>query len=126
VRDVAYDGQVVGDEGVGEATLGLQVHQEVDDARLDRHVEGGDGLVQHDELWLERERSRVRVLLQGDVPSPANPPSGCRFRTRCWKKLELEAGGVDTRACSEQEPLLDVRTVGHPVACHFAATRDVL
>jgi peptide/nickel transport system ATP-binding protein/oligopeptide transport system ATP-binding protein len=74
----------------------------------------------------DRERARERVLLQGDVPSPANPPSGCRFRTRCWKKLELEAGGVDTSACSEQEPLLDVRTVGHPVACHFAATRDVL
>jgi len=73
-----------------------------------------------------REKARSRVLLQGDVPSPANPPSGCRFRTRCWKKLELEAGGVDTSACSEQEPALEPRDIGHPVACHFAARRDVL
>jgi oligopeptide/dipeptide ABC transporter ATP-binding protein len=73
-----------------------------------------------------RERARERVLLQGDVPSPANPPSGCRFRTRCWKKLELEAAGVDTSPCSEQEPALEPRDIGHPVACHFAATREVL
>ena len=73
-----------------------------------------------------REKARERVILAGDVPSPANPPSGCRFRTRCWKKLELEAGGVDTSACVEQEPLLDSSVVGHPVACHFAATREVV
>jgi peptide/nickel transport system ATP-binding protein/oligopeptide transport system ATP-binding protein len=74
----------------------------------------------------KREQARERILLRGDVPSPANPPSGCRFRTRCWKKLELEAGGVDTSACSEQEPLLDTSVVGHPVACHFAGTREVV
>jgi oligopeptide/dipeptide ABC transporter ATP-binding protein len=73
-----------------------------------------------------REKARVRVLLQGDVPSPANPPSGCRFRTRCWKKAELDAAGVDTSACSEQEPILEPRDIGHPVACHFAATREML
>jgi len=73
-----------------------------------------------------REQARERILLQGDVPSPADPPSGCRFRTRCWKKLELEAGGVDTSACVDQEPLLDSGAVGHPVACHFAATREVV
>ncbi len=73
-----------------------------------------------------REQARERIILRGDVPSPANPPSGCRFRTRCWKKLEVEAQGVDTSACSEREPLLDAATVGHPVACHFTATRDVL
>ncbi len=73
-----------------------------------------------------REQARERIILRGDVPSPANPPSGCRFRTRCWKKLELEEGGVDTSACSEQEPPLDSATLGHPVACHFTATRDVV
>jgi oligopeptide/dipeptide ABC transporter ATP-binding protein len=73
-----------------------------------------------------REQARERIILRGDVPSPANPPSGCRFRTRCWKKLEMEEAGVDTSACIEQEPLLDATAVGHPVACHFAATRQVL
>ena len=72
------------------------------------------------------EQARERILLQGDPPSPANPPSGCRFRTRCWKKLELEAAGVDTSACSEAEPPLEGTQVGHPTACHFAAVRDMI
>jgi peptide/nickel transport system ATP-binding protein/oligopeptide transport system ATP-binding protein len=71
------------------------------------------------------EKSRERIILRGDVPSPANPPSGCRFRTRCWKKAELDDAGVDTSACIEQEPLLDATAVGHPVACHFTTVRDV-
>jgi peptide/nickel transport system ATP-binding protein/oligopeptide transport system ATP-binding protein len=73
-----------------------------------------------------REHARHRILLEGDVPSPANPPSGCRFRTRCWKKAELERSGVDTSACGDTEPLLDPGAIGHPVACHFAAVRDVV
>jgi peptide/nickel transport system ATP-binding protein len=73
-----------------------------------------------------RERSRTRIVLAGDVPSPANPPSGCRFRTRCWKRAELEAQGVDVSACAESEPLLEVRDVGHLTACHFAATTKVV
>jgi peptide/nickel transport system ATP-binding protein len=77
----------------------------------------------------EREVARKRVILTGDVPSPANPPSGCRFRTRCWLKRELEDGGVDTSACVEQEPLLEIRPsteVDHPVACHFTRKREVV
>jgi oligopeptide/dipeptide ABC transporter ATP-binding protein len=69
------------------------------------------------------ERRRTRIVLSGDPPSPANPPSGCRFRTRCWLRSELEADGVDVSICAEQEPALEPRDIGHETACHFARVR---
>nr|WP_276606857.1 oligopeptide/dipeptide ABC transporter ATP-binding protein [Nakamurella flava] len=59
------------------------------------------------------EDSRERILLKGDLPSPANPPSGCRFHTRCpWRQ--------PTR-CDDERPVLAELAPGHRVACHYAA-----
>ena len=66
------------------------------------------------EPW--QTRKLVNIVLEGDVPSPTNPPSGCSFRTRCWKAAEV---------CSVTEPALEVRGEGSPVACHFPVPMQI-
>lgn len=73
----------------------------------------------------EAREHRERIILSGDVPSPANPPSGCRFRTRCWKARER---------CALEVPLLAVPAefrgvsgpAAHDSACHFAEEKQVV
>jgi oligopeptide/dipeptide ABC transporter ATP-binding protein len=71
------------------------------------------------------ERERHRIILTGDVPSPANPPSGCRFRTRC-PKFANELNDDQREKCIGEEPALVDRGNGHPVACHWSEVLQLL
>ncbi|MEU8084097.1 dipeptide ABC transporter ATP-binding protein [Micromonospora sp. NPDC049101] len=65
-----------------------------------------------------QRNNKTIIRLTGDVPSPISPPSGCRFRTRCWKAQDV---------CAEQVPLLEIRRDSdHPSACHFAERREIV
>ena len=60
------------------------------------------------------ERSRERIVLTGDVPSPLDPPTGCTFHPRC-----PERGGVEGERCSEEAPGLEALEGGRERACHL-------
>jgi len=61
--------------------------------------------------------TKKRIVLKGDLPSPADPPSGCHFRTRCWKAQDI---------CAVEYPALIDRGQGHPSSCHFAEVLEVV
>jgi len=71
-----------------------------------------------------RERERRRVVLQGDLPSPANPPSGCRFRTRC--PLHASLHPEQAQRCIDEEPEILSQGPDHGAACHYAQVKPVL
>ena len=73
----------------------------------------------------DRERQRKRIIITGDVPSPVNPPSGCRFRTRCHKFARV-LNDTEREKCIGEEPALVDRGTGHPAACHYAEVVELL
>jgi len=72
-----------------------------------------------------KERVRTPILLSGDPPSPLNPPSGCRFRTRC-PKFANELTEAERQRCIDEPPPLRDHGTGHPAACHYAEAVAVL
>jgi len=72
-----------------------------------------------------KERSRPRIIVSGDVPNPADPPSGCRFRTRC-QKFAGELTEAERERCVHEPPELVDRGQGHPAACHYAEVVTVV
>jgi peptide/nickel transport system ATP-binding protein len=71
-----------------------------------------------------KERARRRIILEGDLPSPADPPTGCRFRTRCPKFAGLDEDR--RRRCLEEEPPLYGMQNDHSAACHYAEALKVV
>lgn len=64
------------------------------------------------------ERTRRRIILNGDIPSPVNPPQGCHFHTRCWLFEKL---GRPARCTSTPPSVTSVGPAGHVVACHYSS-----
>lgn len=73
----------------------------------------------------QKERTRERIVLRGDVPNPSNPPSGCRFRTRCPKFMELSE--PEQELCIKELPILRADHGGQThAACHYAEPRQIV
>jgi peptide/nickel transport system ATP-binding protein len=75
-----------------------------------------------------KERTRRRIVLRGDLPSPADPPSGCRFRTRC-QKFASELDDPRRQRCINEQPILTEQggaEAEHRAACHYAEGYAVL
>ncbi|WP_285729235.1 ABC transporter ATP-binding protein [Nocardiopsis sp. ATB16-24] len=72
-----------------------------------------------------KERTRERIVVTGDVPNPANPPSGCRFRTRC-PKFAGELSETERLKCVEEPPVLLDRGTGHQDACHYSKAVELI
>ncbi|MDT0326897.1 ABC transporter ATP-binding protein [Nocardiopsis lambiniae] len=72
-----------------------------------------------------KERTRERIVVTGDVPSPADPPSGCRFRTRC-PKFANELDDARRNLCVEEPPELLDRGTGHRDACHYSQVVELI
>ncbi|GAA3059068.1 dipeptide ABC transporter ATP-binding protein [Pseudonocardia yunnanensis] len=72
-----------------------------------------------------KQRARERITVVGDVPSPADPPSGCRFRTRC-PKFAAELSDAERSRCVDEIPQLVDRGQGHPAACHYAERKSLI
>jgi len=74
------------------------------------------------------ERQRERIVLTGDLPSPANPPSGCRFRTRCQKFANELTDDERSKCIDVEPPLIQIGAADHDhqASCHYAQARAVL
>ncbi len=72
-----------------------------------------------------KERTRERIVVTGDVPSPIDPPSGCRFRSRC-PKFAAQLSESEQQRCIEEDPELADRGHGHESACHYAEALQLL
>ncbi|MDX6276197.1 MAG: peptide/nickel transport system ATP-binding protein [Nocardioidaceae bacterium] len=70
------------------------------------------------------ERRRERILLQGDLPSPSNPPTGCVFHTRCPVYREL-LDDTQREKCRTEAPVLEAKAAGHEVYCHFSGPGSI-
>ncbi|MFI6443230.1 dipeptide ABC transporter ATP-binding protein [Kitasatospora sp. NPDC050543] len=71
-----------------------------------------------------KERERTRIMLTGDLPSPADVPSGCRFRNRCPKYLTLSEG--EQQRCRDEDPADSRIGADHVAACHFASALEIV